>query len=992
MYKSTRRQLATLGLLAASLPAFTAAPEGQETDDLEVAVVTGSRIPRVPLDTPNPVMSFDSENIVLSGRTNLTDLLTQAPALVGSLTSYDSAGSQATGFGDAGINLLNLRNLGTERTLVLVNGRRHIAGMPGIASVDINTIPVDLLDRIDVLTGGVSAIYGADGVSGVVNFVTKRDFEGLAIRGQAGISDHGDADNRFVSITGGKNFLDDRANVALSYEYNTDRRVRSFDRARTGDPLRTYGLVRNPADDPDDPNVFDRVLLNNLRYADSSRDGAIDTDWDFVPNFTGSGTAYDLGTSLPSSGGLVQGGSSTPLAGYQGDMQPGIKRHALNLFGDLEINDRLRLFAEAKYVKTDSYTQSQPSFDFFTYISAENPFMPAVIKSAIVPGAAGDYGLSDGVLLSRDNFDIGTRGEFVKRETLRSVLGLDGALADHARYEVSYTYGETAAHFVEQDYRIKDRYFAALDAVDQGQYLNGIANGNIVCRIDLDPPGSNIDPANYGQPAVSFTPGTNSGCSPLNLFGEYVASEAAQGFATADVRNRSKVSHHVVSGSINGDFGQLFALPGGPVGYAIGGEYRKEKSSSVPDQLIQDGLLSDLAKILPESGSFDVKELFAEINLPVLRDAPFAHLLSFGAAARISDYSTVGNTTTWKVDARYAPIRDILFRGTYSEAVRAPNITELFAPTGGGFFFIDDPCDPTFLGDGSQFRAANCTALLTDMGVDPGTFNPESDPANNASISGTATGNPLLKQERAKTWTIGVLFRPEFAPGLSMSFDWYDIKLKNAINTASAEEFAQLCVDQPTLDNVYCDAITRDSGTGFINGWTVRPENVAGFATSGADFALDYRFAPVDAGSFHLTLHGGYLDKLTFISTPGADVDSDRGEQSAPKYLATMDLGWERDGWSANYGINYFSKTRRFTTEELAANPDLSDPRFFFYKAKWEHDLRVGFTPDGSPFSVYAGVNNLFDAQPAAGVRSYPVSFVGRFMYAGFSLKMDRLP
>jgi iron complex outermembrane recepter protein len=979
-----------VAVLGAGLPAMGPAAEEAPLDELEAVVVTGSRIARAPADTPNPVMSIGSQNIEFSGRTNLTDLLTQAPALVGSITSHDSAGSQAAGFGDAGINLLNLRNLGTERTLVLVNGRRHIAGMPGDAAVDINTIPVELIDRIDVLTGGVSAIYGADGVSGVVNFVTRRNFEGVALRGQAGVSGHGDGDNRFVSFTAGKNLFGDKANVALSYEYNADKRVSAFDRASTGDPQRTFGLIANPADDPDDPDVFDRVLLNDLRYADSSRDGAIDTDWDFVPNFTGSGTAYDVGTYLPNSGGLTQGGSSTPTAGYQGDLQPGIKRHSVNLLGSFEFSDSLRLFGEAKYVNTNSYTQSQPSFDYFTYVSAENPFIPNVIRSAIVPGAAGDFGLPDGVLLTRDHFDLGVRGQDVTRETLRTVLGADGALGERARYEVSYTFGQTSSHFFEQDYLIEDRYYAALDAVDEGLYLNGIANGNIRCRIDLDAPGSAIDPVNYGSEAQTFTPGTSSGCTPLNLFGEYVASSAALGFVTTDVRNTSKVSHHVLSGFINGDLGNFFELPGGAPGYAVGAEYRKEKSSSEPDQIIQDGLLRNLAAIPPEHGAFNVKELFTEINVPVLKNAPFAHLLSFGAAVRWSDYSTVGSTTTWKLDARYAPIRDLTFRGTYSQAVRAPNITELYEPTGSGFFFITDPCDATFLGDGTQFRAANCAALLTDLGIDPNTFDPESDPTATAGIEGIATGNPDLREEKAKTWTAGFLLRPQAVPGLSVSFDWYDIKLKNAINTASAEQFAELCVDQPTLDNVFCDAITRDPTTGFINGWTVRPENVANFETSGADFTVDYRFAPTNLGTILLGMSGGYLDKLKFIPTPGAEVDSDRGEEFAPKWLATADLTWHGGAWSANYGINFFSKTRRFTTDQLDNNPDLSDPRYFFYKARWEHDLRVSFET-AAGMEVYAGANNLFDEKPSPAASSYPVSFMGRFLYAGVNLKVDEL-
>ena len=975
--------------LVASWPAL-AATDKAATDDLDEVQITGSRILRPSDELPHPIMSIDAASIENSGRTNLTDLLVQTPSLVSSTTNYDSAGSQSVGFGDTGINELNLRNLGTQRTLVLVNGHRHVAGMPGEAAVDINTIPLALIDRVDVLTGGVSAIYGADGVSGVVNFVTKRNFQGLAVRAQAGRSARGDGDNYFFSMTGGQNFFDNKGNVALSYEYNADKRISTFDRKRTGDPLGYYLLASNPNDPNDDPQLYDRVLLNDLRYADSSRDGAFDTDWDFVPDFTGHGTAYNHGTQLPT-GGLTQGGSSTPIAGYQGDMQPKTGRHSFNVLGNLELSQALRLFGEAKYVRTNNYSLRQPSYDVFTYVSAENPYMPSVIRSAIVPGAASSFGLADGVLMTRDDFDLGVRGESATRETLRSVVGLDGALNDSTRYEASYTYGQTAAHFLKLDYRVKDRYFAALDAVDEGKFLHGVANGHIVCRIDLQPAGSLIDPANYGEAAQTFTPGTNSGCVPLNFFGENLVNPAAQQFATQDIRNRSKVSQHVVSGSITGDFGKALALQGGPTRYAAGAEYRQEKSSSVPDQLIQDGMLNDFSRISPEYGKFNVKEVFAEVNVPVLKDAPLAKTLAFGAAVRWSDYSTVGKTTTWKVDGRWAPVQDIMFRGTYSQAVRAPNITELFAPSSGGYEFIDDPCDKTLVHDGTQYRVANCTALLGTLGINATNFNPEADPANVSNIPGLATGNPSLQEEKARTWTAGFVLQPHAVPGLSINLDWYSIRLNNAINTASAQKFAELCVDQPTLTNVYCSAITRNSQSGYITGWTARPENVAFFTTKGTDLTADYRF-DTSVGKFNLVVSGGYLQQLEFIATPGADLDNQRELQNAPKWLATTDLTWHRDGWSVNYGINYFNKTRRFTAQQIAANPDISDPRYFFYKAKWEHDVRAGFTPAASHYELYAGINNLYDRQPDPGSRNYPVSFMGRYFYAGVSLKLDRQP
>ncbi|QPQ55162.1 TonB-dependent receptor [Allosphingosinicella flava] len=987
------RRLNSLSLSAASVLALTIAtssgianaqeaPQSTETSqeavdetpaeaDNQEIIVTGSRIARPELDFPNPVTTFSSETLEQSGQTNLTEFLSESPALISSQTSSQNSGSTTAAFGGTSINLLDLRNLGTNRTLVLVDGRRHVGGLPGTNAVDINTIPKDLLDRVDVLTGGTSAIYGADGVSGVVNFVLKRDFEGLSARGQAGISEEGDAGNRFFAITAGKNFAQDRGNVAISYEFTEDDRVSGFDRRRVGDPRYAFSLVRNPADFPDNPNVYDRILLNDLRYADSSRDSAVDVDLDGLPDFTGTGKVYDRGRTLRQSGGLTQGGDSTPLAGYQGDLQPDNRVHNVNLISSFEVSEALRLFAQGKYVNTRSYSISQPSFDFFTYLAPDNPFLIERFGTRA----------PDGALISRDNFDLGVRGETVDRETIRAVFGADGRLGDHARYEVSYVYGKTKSRFTEDDYRLGDRYYAALDAVRDP------LTGRIVCRSTLFPNG-NIDPNNYDAPATTFTPGANSGCVPLNLLGEYVADPAAIDWINVDLVNRFTVDQHVVSGFVSGDLGGLFQLPGGPIGYAVGAEYRKESSDFVSDPYLQAGELLDLAQILPEQGSFDVKEVFGEVNLPILANMPFAHTLSVGGAVRLSDYSTIGTTTTWSVNGVYAPVRDVRFRATYSEAVRAPNITELFSPENGTFSFIDDPCDPVNIPEGTQFRQANCTALLTNLGIDPATFSPTSDPTATVSLPGRAGGNPDLEEETAKTWTAGIVFTPTFLRNFTLTADWYNIKLANAVSTPTAQELTDLCVDQPTLDNAFCALVGRDPDTGYVNDYLVAPQNVAEFRTAGLDLSLNYRFTPAESvGTFNLRIVGNYLDKLTYIPTPGADIDDDRTEAFAPKYSGTFDLTWVKGPLSINYGLNYFSKTRRYTTEQVEANPDIADPKYIFYREKWQHDLRLAYDVS-KEFEVYGGVNNLTDEKGDVASTSYPYNFLGRFFYIGARVRL----
>ncbi|MDQ3140112.1 MAG: TonB-dependent receptor plug domain-containing protein, partial [Pseudomonadota bacterium] len=582
-------------------------------------IVTGSRIARPEFAFPNPIQSFGSDAIEQSGDVNVTDFLIDTPALVGSISSERNAGSNGF-FQSAGLNLLNLRNLGFDRTLVLVDGRRHVAGYPGSASVDINSIPTDLIDRIDILTGGTSAIYGADGVSGVVNFVLKRDFEGVRLRGQSGISGRGDAGNRFASAVGGKNFAGGRANVALAYEYNASDRLNDRDRAVTGDPLRRFELLRDPDEfgEFDDPNVPDQRPFNDIRWADSSPDGAIDTDFDYIPDFTGTGDRYDRGLLLPGSGGRTVGGSGTPTAGYFGDFLPYLARHNVNLLASFEVGPALQIYAEGKFADSTAFTISQPTFDFFTFLSADNPYIPAAIRSAIMAGAGASLGFPDGVFVTRDNLDFGVRSTRSQRETLRGVIGADGRLGDRLRYDISYVRGQSKAATTNSNDRLADRYFAALDAVVDP------ATGQPTCRVDIDGSGV-IDLQNFGGKPATFAPGA---CVPLNVFGNGVASREALDFISVDHTTRAKITQDVVSGALSGDLGALFRLPGGAVGFALGAEYRKETSRSIPADVIQQGQLLDFPAIAPNFGTFDVKELFGEINVPIVRDAPFAHMLA----------------------------------------------------------------------------------------------------------------------------------------------------------------------------------------------------------------------------------------------------------------------------------------------------------------------------------------------------------------------------
>lgn len=977
-------------ILASAAPAFAQDTAPEEANSDETVVITGSRIARPELSLPNPVQVISGETIEQSGKTNLTEFLVDNPALLGSQSNIQVAGSALTGGAqNVGVNFLNLRNLGTSRTLVLVDGRRHVAGYPGIAAVDINTIPTDLVQSVDVLTGGASAIYGADGVSGVVNFILKKDFEGLRIRGQNNISQRGDAGSRFVAVTAGKNFAEGRGNITAAYEFQETDRFSQLKRLNYGRTGPSYSFQRNPADGApgsvtDDPNVPDRVLQTGLLWADSSLGGAVDLDQDFVPDFTGEGGVYDPGTYVPGTAFTI-GGSSTPRESYYGDFTPYNRRHIAQVFGRYEFSPAFEVYAEGKYVRSKAITQGQPSYDLYTTLFADNYFLAQRYGAAAITGDA---------WFSRDNFDFGIRQYEMERELWRTVVGFKGDLGSSLKYDVSYVFGQSTQHGTNRNDRIADRYYAALDAVSDGR-------GGVTCRINL-PGQTTINGASLGNPVVytgapkSFQAGQ---CVPLNILGNGTPSQAALDFVTADHTSWSRIRQHVVSAVLTGDTGAFFKLPGGAPGFAIGAEYRKESSRFVPSAESQAGLLIDDSQASIDSGEFDVKEVFGEINLPILADMAFAQNLSIGAAVRYSDYSSVGGTTTWNVNGSYSPVRDITFRGTYSQAVRAPNISELYAQQSGTFEFITDPCGIDRLTEGTQYRVANCTTALTALGINPATF----DPANssfspqNSSLAGVSGGNPNLRAETAKTWTAGIVLRPSFVPGLSITADWYDIRLTQAINYSDAQDIVDLCYDQPTLSNVYCNSIARSGSTGFVSNYAIIPQNVASYETAGLDVTLNYRFAPFDnAGTFNIRFAGNYLNKIQFVPALGADTENQLDEPGyargasvplAPKYSATFDLGWTKGPLTLNYGINWWTKTRRVTREQQAANPDYVPAGFIWFKERWEHELFANYNID-ERFDIYAGVNNLFDSKPDVGAVAYPVSAVGRSFFMGFKAKV----
>jgi outer membrane receptor protein involved in Fe transport len=1000
-----------LSVVAAGAASAQDAPAQEQATEVEEIVVTGSRIRVQDYVAPNPVVSVTAESIQNSGQTNLTDFLTELPALAQSLTLQE--GADTTTPGAAGLNLLDLRGLGTNRTLVLVNGRRHVASSPGTASVDINAIPVALIERTEVLTGGASAVYGADGVSGVVNFILKDDFEGVDMRAQYGNSEAGGGENIFASLLIGENFAGGRGNITFGLEYNKDDALKFFDRdfTRTGN---RFIFVNNP-DDPETfggaqtPDIPDLILANNARYIDTTRGGSIYTN--FANATTLSGVSF-LGDGSPfidgeSAGGFIAlGGSGTPLDDFNDDLLPGLERGTVSFTARYDLTDNLRLFGEAKYTQSQTEFFAQPSYVYGLFTSLDNPFIPAAARAdALAPGGLGTIEGYDGflpgpgVLVARDNFDLGTQGYDITRETLRGVIGLEGDLTDNISFEASYVYGRADEETVTSNVLINDRFFAATDVI--------LSGGQPVCRSNIDPTAIPVGDV-FGQFAfpdeafgATFTPGANSGCRPINLFGEGVNDQAAIDWITGTYVDDATIEQHVVNAFISGDTTGFFSLPAGPIGFVLGGEYRKESSDARPSaiQLLADDLeypLTGVGRASRTQGEFDVSEVFAEVSVPIVRDLPFAQAVDLSAAYRYSDYSTSGGSDTWNVNGRWEIDDTVAFRGTVARAVRAPNIVNLFQGRQQTFGSFADPCSAENLteGENPELRLQNCTADLAAFGLDAGDF------INNSSeaVGGFIQGNPLLVPEEANTWTFGFVLTPVAIPGLSLSLDYYNIEIEDAIQSYTAQRIVDNCYDLPR-PNQFCDLIERGTvggNAGRITSFQQSPVNVSSYATSGWDLNVNYRLDPAnfgierDIGTFNFALIANALDELTFTEDETADPTYSQGLADAPEYTATFDVTWNWRDWSANYGFSWFAETYRQSRVSRVNNPDAYEPQYRKFPAREVHDFRIAYDVNDG-VGLYAGVNNFTDEQPAPGSEGYPVSALGRYFYVGATARLSSL-
>jgi outer membrane receptor protein involved in Fe transport len=976
----------------------------------EDVVVTGSRIARPTLNSPIPVTSIPAADLFRTGAVAVGDVLNDLPSL---RSTYSQANSSRF-IGTSGLNLLDLRGLGTSRTLVLVNGRRHITASEGEFLVDTNTIPTDLIDRVDVVTGGSSAVYGSDAMAGVVNFVLKRDFEGLTLNAQGGVTDKGDRGTYRLSGTYGKNFADGRGNVALSLEYNQADLVTYSDRAElTGAYAgrNQFQLIPRPTD-----TSPKRTFLNGVRSfgydnggnfiaydggsifgcgdnAAACRDNGFPRIFGFNPD--GTLGEYNYGTDFrPAGSGNNQNGSGATLNDI-GTLNPSLKRYVANLLGHFDVSEGFKPFIEAKFVRVESYNQGGPTFaqggeqglvgdvddagnDIVrsarpdTYLGSgvpiffDNPYLnpqaAATIRS-LLPADATFF------RLNRNNNDLGTRDEFDRRDTYRIVVGAEGTFNDDWKYDISFNYGEFRSKSRFYNNRSETRFFNAVDAVRNSA-------GDIVCRIN--------------QTTV-----TDPNCAPLNILGEGQRSQAALNYINTTSSRVGKATEFDINANLVGDSSQLFEFPGGPLRFALGGEYRRETAQYAYDDVIKSG--DTFFNAIPDfrPPAFEVKEAYGELEAPLLRDLPFASELTVNGAARVAKYKgATGTVWAWNAGAIYAPIRDIKFRVNYSKSVRAPTLGDLYSSPSQNFDLLDDPCDVNFIDTGRSTRAANCAAA----GVPANFINTVARAGSTEFLSG---GNPNLTAERSRSLTYGVIIQPSFLPGLAITADYYDVKISNVINAVEAQTILDACYDAASLDNQFCKLINpRDSSGLFARPALLQSTvNFAALRAKGLDVDVGYTYRFDGDNKLALRVLNTWVDDRTdfpYLDTPDRP-DRVKGELGDPIWNLNFSADFTHKNWSLGYQLRYIGRqsitdweAQHDTNGVPALDPYYAD--VVYYPKVIYHALRASVDVNDQ-FRFYGGVDNLTDKKPPYGLLGNAdndaiYDNIGRFMYIGASMKL----
>ena len=1020
--------------------------DAAETGDTNAIIVTGSRIRRPGVDSQTPVTSISGAEIFNQASINVGDTLNDLPQLR-STFGQTNAGRF---LGTTGLNLLDLRGLGTVRTLTLVNGRRHVPSdiLANGSSTDVNTIPNDLIERVDVVTGGNSAIYGSDAIAGVVNFILRDDFDGAQLRGHISVNDQGTFPTQYVSALVGKNFGEGRGNVTLHGEFANQDRVYGSDVnfLRRNDGFLTVDVdpagLTNGSDGFPDRSFFRNISSASIYFnglvpiaqtAANPRCGTGIGSTNGAPMNTG--TPYNCtfifqpnGTLVPQTGTRVGGGPIGSIVNSNGQtgrestllsVIPDQRRANFNLLAHYEISPAFVPFVEAKYVNIKTQgQQSSPAFiqggtlgDERERPRLDNPFLnPAarnLIASQLLASGLRSSGLTNRTPLNaadiaainagtyrfataRFLLDLGNRDEKSEREVYRIVGGVRGDFNDDWQYEVSVNYGRVNEDTTILGNIIPQRFLLAMDS--------GInpATGQIACRSQFDPTAATL----YDTPDQAALAQEIASCVPYNPFGAG-DNRAAANYILENTVSRANLDQLVISGFVSGDSSSFFNLPGGPVGFALGGEYRRETLFYKADPIVEAGRTFYNALPTFDPNAFKVKEAFGEIRVPLLANLPFIEELTFTGSGRVSDYSgAVGTVYAYNGGVEWQPIQDVRFRAQYGRSVRAPNLTETSFPITQNFSpGFTDPCLPQNIGN-NQNRATNCA---TDLGALLNTPSFVALPAYSLEI--LSGSNPNLKEETSDSYTVGAVIQPRFLPGLSLTADYFDIRVNDVITSVNAQQLVNTCYDLPSLNNPFCDLITRFRGPGtgpngevpgqvLDKNLVVSGVNFAARTVRGLDLEAAYtRSFGEDSGISTRFIFTHLFERSNFEDPTTPDFENRiLSELGDPKDEFRWNVDLRLGDYNLGYTMQFIGAQVLNLYEDINGLQDRGPQNLDYadtdeYPETFYHDVRLGFDLN-KKFELTLGVDNILNTNPPLGLTGigggsaiYRVK--GRNFYAG---------
>ncbi|MDH4041004.1 MAG: TonB-dependent receptor [Gammaproteobacteria bacterium] len=926
MFSKSRLSIAVGAALGiSSMTMMPANAQDASANQLEEVIITGSRIARTGVDTPTPVTTLDADSMRISANVSLGTTLLELPQ-TGNVSGVSDSTSNFT-VSAAGISTIDLRNLGPQRTLVLVNGRRHVGGdSENPSAVDLNSIPDAFVERVELITGGASAVYGSDAMAGVINIITKKNFEGFEINGQYGESDENDGENKRIDLTWGSTFEGDRGYAIVNFGYNKVEDIFAKDRGISDECLDDNGKRDNQCYSSFAPKG---TILTDTRDLTQAADGSWTKDFDRVEDGFNRGAYRKLQVPLEQ------------------------KSFAAN--ASYKINEYVNVFGEMSYTQTESDSALEPTITglFITVgdndlvLPGDNPFIPqGVIDQFAIEGVNLPDEDVDLYFLKRFT-ELGPRITEPSRETARMLAGFDGLLKNGWAWETYYQYGQN----------------------DQTQNNSNDFN-TLYFQQSLQ---AEADPDNPGGYRCKDALARSLGCVPMDIFGEGSISQEAVDYVRATAINSQKIEQHVAAFSITGD---AFELPAGTLNWAAGYEYRKEKLDTRFDALRAAGLSSANAT-QPVKGDYDVNEVYAEINVPVLES------VEIDAAYRYADYSTIGDVDSWKIGANWdIKTLDLRLRSTYSVANRAPNLAELYDPGSETFESFVDPCTDQGVAAGSTTQQ-NCISVGIPPGYDPG--------VNGQSAGGLQSGNTNLTEEEAETMTAGFVYQPTWFEGASLTVDYWDIEIKDAVELIDPQVKLQNCYGANNFpDNSFCNGITR--GGSEINYVIKRLdfglENIGKLETNGTDLEFNY-ITDSSVGTWHGTILGVWTDE--FKRTISGIPDDDSEEPGYQEWKWNTRLSWSTGPWQLAWTSRYLG--------EGIVDPNLegiiADNKL---DSVWYQDLYAAYNLEfqGSQVEFYIGGNNVTDedapyvpsesANQTTGTATAAGVFdvIGRYYYAGF--------